>query len=49
VRVEHDPEADALDVTLRESSGPIETEFIDVARYVDYDGAGRLSASNCSA
>src|SRR4051812_18957794 len=42
MRVEYDPGADAVYIELRPSSGPIETEFIDVARYIDYDGGGEV-------
>jgi uncharacterized protein YuzE len=42
VHVEYDSEADAIYITLREPEGAVETEFIDDARYVDYDEAGNV-------
>ena len=42
VRVEYDAEADALYITLRRPQGKVETEFIDDARYVDYDEANNV-------
>lgn len=37
MNVRYDPDVDALYIKLREPVGHIETDFIDVARYVDYD------------
>ena len=37
MNVRYDSEADAVYIKLREPAGKVETEFIDVARYVDYD------------
>jgi uncharacterized protein YuzE len=42
VHVEYDSEADAIYITLREPEGAVETEFVDEARYVDYDEAGNV-------
>jgi uncharacterized protein YuzE len=39
VHLEYDPEADAIYVQFRKPVGKVETEFIDDARYVDYDEA----------
>jgi len=40
VHVEYDSEADAIYIMLREPEGAVETQFIDDARYVDYDATG---------
>lgn len=42
MHVEYDSESDAIYVTLRQPDGSVETEFIDDARYVDYDAAGNV-------
>jgi uncharacterized protein YuzE len=42
VHVEYDSEADAIYITFREPQGAVETEFIDDARYVDYDERGNV-------
>jgi uncharacterized protein YuzE len=42
VHVEYDSEADALYFTIRQPDGAVETEFVDEARYVDYDEAGNV-------
>jgi uncharacterized protein YuzE len=42
VRVVYDSEADAIAVHLRDPEGPVETEFVDDVRYVDYDAAGNV-------
>jgi uncharacterized protein YuzE len=42
VHVEYDSEADAIYFTLRQPEGSVETEFVDDARYVDYDETGNV-------
>lgn len=42
MHVEYNSESDAIYVTFREPDGAVETEFIDEARYVDYDAAGNV-------
>jgi uncharacterized protein YuzE len=42
MHLEYDTDADALYVQLRQPNGPVNTEFIDVARYVDYDADGNV-------
>ena len=42
MRVVYDSEADAIAVHLRDPEGPVETEFVDDVRYVDYDAAGNV-------
>ena len=42
MHLEYDSEADAIYVTFRQPNGAVETEFIDDARYVDYDAVGNV-------
>lgn len=42
VRADYDAEADAIYITFRKPEGAVETEFVDDARYVDYDEAGNM-------
>ena len=42
MRVAYDSETDAISVHFREPEGPVETEFVDDLRYVDYDAAGNV-------
>ena len=37
MNIRYDSDADALYIKFREPAGKVETEFIDVSRYVDYD------------
>lgn len=42
MHVEYDSESDAIYVTFSAPKGAVRTEFIDDARYIDYDEVGNV-------